>query len=194
MTVLVTGGAGYIGSHMVYALVAAGEKVVVLDNLSTGFAAALPARMLPIVGCVGDQTLVAELIEDHAVAYAPSATVFGNLLAGLGKPARPRSHDILAYGDPAFGSAAAAAGTSRLGDLVRGVYQSAGIKFPPLPNTRAEVESIGALYPAARRKIYLGPDATEREREIVENQERDKRRAAIREGVERLKRRKVNTP
>ena len=36
MTVLVTGGAGYIGSHMVYALIAAGERVVVLDNLSTG--------------------------------------------------------------------------------------------------------------------------------------------------------------
>jgi len=37
MTVLVTGGAGYIGSHMVLELVDAGERVVVLDNLSTGF-------------------------------------------------------------------------------------------------------------------------------------------------------------
>ena len=43
MTVLVTGGAGYIGSHTVHALVDAGERVVVLDNLSTGFATALPA-------------------------------------------------------------------------------------------------------------------------------------------------------
>src|SRR5260370_19716226 len=64
------------------------------------------------------------LIEDYAVAYAPSATVFGNLLAEPGKQARPRSHELLAYGDPLFGSAPAAAGTSRLGDLVRGVYQS----------------------------------------------------------------------
>jgi CHAT domain-containing protein len=101
------------------------------------------------------------LIEDYAVAYAPSATVFGNLLAEPGKQARPRSHELLAYGDPAFGSATNVAGTSRLGDVVRGVYQSAGIKFPPLPNTRAEVETIGALYPAARRKIYIGPNATE---------------------------------
>src|SRR5438876_1122452 len=101
------------------------------------------------------------LIEDHAVAYATSATVFGNLLAEPGKQARPRSHELLAYGDPAFGSAPAAAGTSRLGDLVRGVYQAAGIKLPPLPNTRAEVETIGALYPPARRKIYLGSNATE---------------------------------
>jgi len=37
MTILVTGGAGYIGSHMVYALVDAGERIVTLDDLSTGF-------------------------------------------------------------------------------------------------------------------------------------------------------------
>jgi len=67
MTVLVTGGAGYIGSHTVHALVDAGERVVVLDNLSTGFGTALPAPMLPIIGDVGDQTLVAELIENHNV-------------------------------------------------------------------------------------------------------------------------------
>jgi UDP-glucose 4-epimerase len=67
MTVLVTGGAGYIGSHTVHALVDAGERVVVLDNLSTGFASALPQQMLPIVGDAGDRTLVAELIGDHDV-------------------------------------------------------------------------------------------------------------------------------
>ena len=44
MTVLVTGGAGYIGSHMVHALVDAGESVVVLDNLSTGFRFLIPAE------------------------------------------------------------------------------------------------------------------------------------------------------
>ena len=42
MTVLVTGGAGYIGSHTVQALAEAGESVVVVDNLSTGFSAFLP--------------------------------------------------------------------------------------------------------------------------------------------------------
>jgi UDP-glucose 4-epimerase len=42
MTILVTGGAGYIGSHTVLELVASGEKVVVLDNLSTGFRSAVP--------------------------------------------------------------------------------------------------------------------------------------------------------
>ncbi|HET7910528.1 MAG TPA: NAD-dependent epimerase/dehydratase family protein, partial [Pseudolabrys sp.] len=43
MTILVTGGAGYIGSHMVHELVDAGERVVVLDNLSTGFRFLIPA-------------------------------------------------------------------------------------------------------------------------------------------------------
>jgi UDP-glucose 4-epimerase len=67
MTVLVTGGAGYIGSHTVHELVDAGEQVIVLDNLSTGFASALPAPLLPIVGDTGDQALVASLIERHGV-------------------------------------------------------------------------------------------------------------------------------
>jgi UDP-glucose 4-epimerase len=67
MTVLVTGGAGYIGSHTVHELVDAGEHVVVLDNLSTGFRSALPKPMLPIVGDVGDQALVAQVIETHKV-------------------------------------------------------------------------------------------------------------------------------
>jgi len=46
----VTGGAGYIGSHMVHALVDAGEHVVVLDNLSTGFDWAIPKRATLVVG------------------------------------------------------------------------------------------------------------------------------------------------
>jgi len=50
MTILVTGGAGYIGSHMVYALVAAGERVIVLDNLSTGFDWAVAAGVPLVVG------------------------------------------------------------------------------------------------------------------------------------------------
>jgi UDP-glucose 4-epimerase len=67
MTVLVTGGAGYIGSHTVHELVDAGEQVVVLDNLSTGFAQALPHPLLPIVGDTGDQALVASIIDTHHV-------------------------------------------------------------------------------------------------------------------------------
>ena len=50
MTVLVTGGAGYIGSHMVHALVEAGERVVVIDNLSSGFSAFLPESAPLFIG------------------------------------------------------------------------------------------------------------------------------------------------
>jgi UDP-glucose 4-epimerase len=67
MTVLVTGGAGYIGSHMVYALVAAGERVVVLDNLSTGFDWAVSPEALLVAGETGDQALVASLIRQHGI-------------------------------------------------------------------------------------------------------------------------------
>src|ERR1700681_1274816 len=67
MTILVTGGAGYIGSHMVHALVDAGESVVVLDNLSTGFNWAVPKAAPLVVGETGDQTLVAALIAEHGV-------------------------------------------------------------------------------------------------------------------------------
>jgi UDP-glucose 4-epimerase len=67
MTVLVTGGAGYIGSHMVYALVAAGERVVVLDNLTTGFDWAIAPEAELVVGETGDQALVASVIKKHGI-------------------------------------------------------------------------------------------------------------------------------
>jgi UDP-glucose 4-epimerase len=67
MTILVTGGAGYIGSHMVHALVDAGESVVVLDNLSTGFNWAVPPGVPLVVGETGDQALVTALVGEHGV-------------------------------------------------------------------------------------------------------------------------------
>jgi len=67
MTVLVTGGAGYIGSHMVHELVDAGERVVVLDNLSTGHRWAVAKGVPLIVGETGDQPLVTRLIREHGI-------------------------------------------------------------------------------------------------------------------------------
>ena len=67
MTILVTGGAGYIGSHMVHALADAGERVVVLDNLSTGFEWAVPKGVPLVLGETGDQLRVAALIAEHRV-------------------------------------------------------------------------------------------------------------------------------
>jgi UDP-glucose 4-epimerase len=67
MTVLVTGGAGYIGSHMVHALADAGEAVVVIDNLSTGFSAFLPEGVPLFIGDAADENLVEGVIAAHDV-------------------------------------------------------------------------------------------------------------------------------
>ncbi|MET0313018.1 MAG: NAD-dependent epimerase/dehydratase family protein, partial [Hansschlegelia sp.] len=67
MTVLVTGGAGYIGSHMVLALADAGRPVAVLDDLSTGFRSAVPDGVAFVQGCVGDEDLVGRVIREHTV-------------------------------------------------------------------------------------------------------------------------------
>src|SRR5262249_30800208 len=68
MTILVTGGGDYIGSHMAHALVDAGEPVVVVDNLTTGFRAALPESATLVIGDVGDQALLTSVIKTHAVS------------------------------------------------------------------------------------------------------------------------------
>lgn len=67
MTILVTGGAGYIGSHMAHALVDRGHKVLVLDDLSTGFAWAVPQAATLVRGDVSDQPLVERLIGEHGI-------------------------------------------------------------------------------------------------------------------------------
>src|SRR5271157_5507783 len=67
MSVLVTGGAGYIGGHMALGLLDAGEPVVVLDNLSTGFAWAVPEGARLVVGDMGDADLVARIIAQEGI-------------------------------------------------------------------------------------------------------------------------------
>jgi UDP-glucose 4-epimerase len=65
--VLVTGGAGYIGSHAVLALLDSGWPVVVVDNLSTGFRWAVPEAAHFVEGDIADQTLVARIIAEHGI-------------------------------------------------------------------------------------------------------------------------------
>ncbi|MFI2367135.1 UDP-glucose 4-epimerase GalE [Streptomyces sp. NPDC018833] len=67
MTWMITGGAGYIGSHVVKALTEGGERVVVLDDLSTGDPARLPAGVRLERGSVLDRDLVDRVLRDHAV-------------------------------------------------------------------------------------------------------------------------------
>ena len=65
--ILVTGGAGYIGSHMVLALRDAGEAPVVLDNLSTGTQLAVPDGVPFYRGDCGDAQLVGSILKNHAI-------------------------------------------------------------------------------------------------------------------------------
>ena len=67
MAILVTGGAGYIGSHMVLNLADSGEQVVVLDNLVTGFDWAIDGRAVFERGHAGDIDLVRRLIEKYSI-------------------------------------------------------------------------------------------------------------------------------
>lgn len=67
MTWLITGGAGYIGAHVVRSMTGAGERVVVLDDLSTGAVGRLPADVPLVRGSVADRALLDEVLEGHAV-------------------------------------------------------------------------------------------------------------------------------
>ena len=67
MTLLVTGGAGYIGSHTVLRLLELGEEVVVLDDLSTGQRTLVPAGVRLVIGDVGDRNVLADLLGGRRV-------------------------------------------------------------------------------------------------------------------------------
>jgi UDP-glucose 4-epimerase len=88
MAVLVTGGAGYIGSHMVLSLTDSGQEVVVLDNLSTGFQWAIAPQAKLIEGDIGDEALVEKIIKAHnidaVVHFAGSIVVPDSVTDPLG--------------------------------------------------------------------------------------------------------------
>ncbi|POX36411.1 UDP-glucose 4-epimerase GalE [Streptomyces sp. Ru73] len=68
MTWLITGGAGYIGAHVVRAMTGAGERAVVLDDLSTGVAERVPEGVPLVVGSTLDRALLDRTIAEHEVA------------------------------------------------------------------------------------------------------------------------------
>ncbi|WND03184.1 UDP-glucose 4-epimerase GalE [Temperatibacter marinus] len=67
MAILVTGGAGYIGSHTLIEVCDAGEDVIVVDNLSTGFKEAIDSRAKFLQGDIGDQAFMQRVFEDHSI-------------------------------------------------------------------------------------------------------------------------------
>jgi UDP-glucose 4-epimerase len=100
--VLVTGGAGYIGSHVVWALADRGRPVVVLDDLSTGHRDALPPSARLVVGSVGDRALVERVIGETGVGtvlhFAASISVEDSVRDPLGYYANNtvNSHALIA--------------------------------------------------------------------------------------------------
>jgi UDP-glucose 4-epimerase len=88
MAILVTGGAGYIGSHVVHALAARGDDVVVLDDLSTGSRVLVPGGVPVVVGSTGDRELVQKILRsydvDAIIHFAASIVVPDSIRDPLG--------------------------------------------------------------------------------------------------------------
>jgi UDP-glucose 4-epimerase len=86
--ILVSGGAGYIGSHIVLALLDQGYQAVVIDDLSSGSLQQVPAPATFYKGCVSDRTLISQVISDHAIEAvvhcAGSISVPGSVIDPLG--------------------------------------------------------------------------------------------------------------
>ena len=94
MRVLVVGGAGYIGSHMVRLLGRAGHEVVVLDNLSTGFAKAVTAGKL-IVGDMADQALVESILKEHEIEAVMHFAAFALVGESVLQPAKYYRNNVI---------------------------------------------------------------------------------------------------
>jgi UDP-glucose 4-epimerase len=67
LTILITGGAGYVGSQIAYRLAELGQASVIVDDLSTGSRDAVPPGIPLIVGKIEDEGLVRQAIRDHQV-------------------------------------------------------------------------------------------------------------------------------
>lgn len=95
MNVLVVGGAGYIGSHAVAQLIAADHKVVVLDNLSRGHAAAVPAELL-VQGDLIDTELVEKTLRENAIDVVMHFAAFAEVGESVKDPASYYQNNVVA--------------------------------------------------------------------------------------------------
>ena len=96
MKVLVTGGAGYIGSHTVYQLVKEGHNVIVYDNLSKGHRKAVPAEVTFVEGDLRDGALLAEVLRSHkieAVVHFAADSLVGE---SMGAPSKYYHNNVVA--------------------------------------------------------------------------------------------------
>ena len=96
MSVLVTGGAGYIGSHIVKALVAAGEQVVVLDNLSKGHRQAVDNGVLAFrQGDIADRELVGQIVSDYQVTGVIHMAADSLVGESMSEPVKYYNHNVI---------------------------------------------------------------------------------------------------
>lgn len=88
MTWPITGGAGYIGAHVVRAMTGTGERVVVLDDLSTGAAARLEADMPLVKGSALDGDLLGRVFADHEVTGVAHLAAHKQVAESMARPTR----------------------------------------------------------------------------------------------------------
>ncbi|MFF3935740.1 UDP-glucose 4-epimerase GalE [Streptomyces phaeofaciens] len=88
MTWLITGGAGYIGAHVARAMTGAGERVVVLDDLSSGVPARLPADVPLVEGSSLDAGLLEHVLGEHAVTGVVHLAAHKQVAESVARPTR----------------------------------------------------------------------------------------------------------
>ena len=86
MAILVCGGAGYIGSHVVKALLEQGEKVVVIDNLITGHVDAVDERAELLLGDLRDEEFLNHAFEKHSIEGVIDFAAFSLVGESVGEP------------------------------------------------------------------------------------------------------------
>jgi UDP-glucose 4-epimerase len=148
MSVLVTGGAGYIGSHMVLELLDAGEQPVVLDNLSTGFRWAVPEGVPLIIGDFGDRALVDQVIADHNVTA---------IIHFAAKIVVPESvADPLSYYENNTAKARCLIACAVKGGIKHFIFSStAAVYGEPKANPVTENEPLAPVSPYGRSKLMV---------------------------------------
>lgn len=138
MAILVTGGAGYIGSHMVWALLDAGEEVVVIDRLSTGFRWAVAPKARFYLGDVGDETMLNTIFIENdieAIIHFAGSTIVPASVA-----------DPLAYYDNNSGRTRVLIGAAIKAGVRHFVFSSTAAVYGQ-PKTDLPVPETAPLHP-----------------------------------------------
>lgn len=92
--ILVTGGAGYIGSHVAYSLLDQGESVIILDDLSEGSLSLVPREAVFVKGDVHDETLVGKLLDDHHIDTVMHFAAFVKVDESVREPIKYEKNNV----------------------------------------------------------------------------------------------------